>query len=129
MLILQVVVAAVLIAGAVAALSFEAQHDGQQNAESRSLAAAESFADAPGTEAALRSGAPTGVLQSHVEEARHGSGVDFVSVMRPSGVRLADSDRTLIGLRAEGVERAASGKPSRRSSEETRATRRARSSP
>ncbi|MER7661625.1 SpoIIE family protein phosphatase [Streptomyces sp. NPDC096193] len=108
-LILQIVVAAVLIAGAVAALSFEAQHDGQQNAENRSLAAAESFADAPGTEAALRSGAPTPALQPHVEEARHGSGVDFVSVMSPSGIRLADSDRTLIGLRAEGIERAASG--------------------
>ena len=109
MLFLQILVALVLIAGAATALAFEARYDGERDAENRSLAAAESFADAPGTVQALKSPDPTAALQPHAEQARRGSGMDFIAVMSPAGVRYADTDRRLIGLRAEGIERAASG--------------------
>ncbi|MET7619133.1 SpoIIE family protein phosphatase [Streptomyces sp. NPDC005408] len=108
-LVLQIMVAVLLIAGAVIALVFQARHDGERDAENRSLAAAEAFADAPGTAEALRSPDRTAALQSHAEEARRGSGVDFIAVMSPTGVRYADTDPTLIGRRALGIERAAAG--------------------
>ncbi|UGY91268.1 SpoIIE family protein phosphatase/ATP-binding protein [Streptomyces gobiensis] len=108
-LFLQIVVAVLLIAAAVAALALQARYDSEQDAQNRSLAAAESFADAPGTVAALKSPDPTAALQPHAEEARRGSGLDFVAVMATDGTRYADSDPELIGRRAHDIGRAAAG--------------------
>ncbi|MET9800299.1 SpoIIE family protein phosphatase [Streptomyces sp. NPDC006368] len=110
-LVLQVVVAVLLITAAVVALAFQARYDSERDAQNRSLAAAESFADAPGTLQALTSPDPAAVLQRPAEQARRGSGVDFIAVMAPDGTRYADTDRSLIGTRAEGVERASAGSP------------------
>ncbi len=107
-LFLQIVVAVVLIAAAVVALAFQARHDGEGDARHRSLASAESFAEAPGTLTALRAG-DRATLQRHSEAAREGAGVDFVAVMAPDGTRVADSDPSLVGTRAEDVGRAAAG--------------------
>ncbi|MFV2118850.1 histidine kinase, partial [Streptomyces sp. Act-28] len=109
-LLLQVVVALVLIAAAVTALSYQARYDSERDAQNRSRAAAESFADAPGTLAALRSADPARALQRHTVDAWHGSGVDFIAVLAPDGTRIADSDPNLVGTRAEGVEQAARGR-------------------
>ncbi|NUK39440.1 SpoIIE family protein phosphatase [Streptomyces lunaelactis] len=108
-LFLQIAVAVLLITGALVALVFQARYDSERDAEKQSLAAAESFADAPGTVEALRSPDPTAALQPHAEEARRGSGVDFIAVMSTGGIRLADTDPRLIGLRAQRIERAAAG--------------------
>ncbi|WP_175409560.1 SpoIIE family protein phosphatase [Streptomyces sp. TRM64462] len=108
-LFLQIVVAAVLIVAAIVALIYESRYDSERDALNRSLAAAESFAEAPGTAAALRSADPGAVLQEPVERAWTGSGVDFISVMRPDGIRVADNEQSLVGERAEGVQRAADG--------------------
>ncbi|MGI5484237.1 SpoIIE family protein phosphatase [Streptomyces lavendofoliae] len=108
-LLLQIVVAVLLITAAVAGLAVQARYDGEHEAQNRSLAAAESFADAPGTVAALRSPDPTAALQSSVRRARDGSGLDFIAVMTPDGTRVADNEPSLVGRRAEGVERAAAG--------------------
>ncbi|CAL9345992.1 SpoIIE family protein phosphatase [Streptomyces sp. NPDC003090] len=109
-LLLQVIVAAVLIVAAVSALSLQARYDSERDAQNRSLAAAESFADAPGTLAALTSRDPARALQRHTVDAWHGSGVDFVAVLAPDGTRIADSDPNLVGTRAEGVQQAAQGR-------------------
>lgn len=53
-LLLQIVVAVLLITAAVIGLAFQARYDSEQDAQHRSLAAAESFAHAPGTVQALR---------------------------------------------------------------------------
>ncbi|GAA2494159.1 SpoIIE family protein phosphatase/ATP-binding protein [Streptomyces gobitricini] len=108
-LLLQILVAVLLITAAVVALAFQARYDGERDAQNRSLAAAESFADAPGTAAALTSPDPTAALQSSVIRAREGSGLDFIAVMAPDGTRVADNEPSLVGSRAEGVERAAAG--------------------
>lgn len=42
-------------------------------------------------------------------KAKEGSGLDFIAVMRTDGTRVADNDPSLIGSRAEDVERAAAG--------------------
>ncbi|MEG3627892.1 SpoIIE family protein phosphatase [Streptomyces sp. C6-003] len=109
MFLLQFVVAALLVAAAVTALTFQARSTGESSARERSLAAAASFANAPGTVSALRSDDPTAALQPYVREAGQRAGVDFVSVMEPDGTRAADTDPALIGETAEDVERAAAG--------------------
>ncbi|MFG3496445.1 SpoIIE family protein phosphatase [Streptomyces sp. NPDC047928] len=108
-LVLQIVVAVLLITAAVVALAFQARYDSERDAQRRSLAAAESFADAPGTLAAVLSADPTRALTPYVMEAKRGSGVDFIAVMAIDGTRLADSDPSLVGSRAVGVEPALTG--------------------
>ncbi|MEV8308707.1 SpoIIE family protein phosphatase [Streptomyces flavidovirens] len=110
-LFLQIVVAVLLITAAVVALTFQTHSDSERDARNRSLAAAEAFADAPGTVEALRSSDPTAALRAHINAAQRGAGVDFMAVMAPDGTRYADTDPTLIGKRAERVERAAAGTP------------------
>ncbi|MFI8192386.1 SpoIIE family protein phosphatase [Streptomyces sp. NPDC085946] len=107
--LLQVLIMLVLVAAAVAALVVQGRYEGERNARNRCLAAAEGFAHAPGTVAALRSPDPTARLRGVAEAVRRGAGVDFVTVLDERGVRLADSDPALIGTRAEGVGRAARG--------------------
>ncbi|MFD7304817.1 SpoIIE family protein phosphatase [Streptomyces pharetrae] len=107
--LLQVLIMLVLVAVAAAALVVQGRYEAEQGAEHRSLAAAEAFAHAPGTAAALRSRDPTAQLQPAAEGARRGSGVDFITVLDPQGVRLTDTRPELIGTRAEGVGPAAQG--------------------
>lgn len=99
-----------LIVATVTALSYQARYDSERDARNRSRAAAESFADAPGTLAALRSADPAKALQRHTVDARRGAGVDFVTVLTPEGVRIADSDPDLVGTRAEDTGQAARGR-------------------
>ncbi|MER6026196.1 SpoIIE family protein phosphatase [Streptomyces sp. NPDC001851] len=107
--LLQALVVLVLVAVAAAALVVQGRYDGERNARNRSLAAAEAFAHAPGTASALLSPDPTARLQAAAEQARKGSGVDFISVLDKHGVRLTDPDPALIGTKAQGVGRAAAG--------------------
>ncbi|MFD9305162.1 SpoIIE family protein phosphatase [Streptomyces sp. NPDC060048] len=107
---LQAVIVLVLITAATAALFFQARYDGQRDARNRSLAAAEGFAHAPGLPEALRSADPTAELQPLAEAARRASGVDFVAVLAPDGIRYTDSLPELIGQRATGdLSRAVAG--------------------
>ncbi|WP_455354931.1 SpoIIE family protein phosphatase [Streptomyces sp. SYSU K217416] len=99
---LQVVLVVLLVAAAAIALVLQSRADSVRDARNRSLAAAESFAHAPGLVAALRSPDPTAELQPLAEGARMGSHVDFIAVMTTDGVRYTDSDLQLIGKRAEG---------------------------
>ncbi|GAB2713653.1 SpoIIE family protein phosphatase [Streptomyces bullii] len=107
--LLQVLIMLVLVAAAVAALVVQGRYDGEHGAVNRSLAAAQAFANAPGTADALRSPDPTAVLQPAAERAMRGSGVDFITVLDRQGVRLTDPVPGLIGTKDEGVGRAAAG--------------------
>ncbi|MFI9809074.1 SpoIIE family protein phosphatase [Streptomyces sp. NPDC052301] len=107
--LLQALVVLVLVVLAATALVVQGRHDGERDAGNQSLAAAEAFAQAPGTAPALRSPDPTAVLQPAAERARKGSGVDFITVLDKNGVRLTDPDPALIGTKAQGVGRAAAG--------------------
>ncbi|GGT12822.1 SpoIIE family protein phosphatase/ATP-binding protein [Streptomyces purpureus] len=107
---LQALIALLLIAAAAAALVLQARYDSEREARHRSLAAAEAFAHAPGLVDALNAPDPTAVLQARTEAARRASGVDFIAVMTPDGIRHTDSDLALIGQRATGdIARAAAG--------------------
>ncbi|MFJ9818552.1 SpoIIE family protein phosphatase [Streptomyces sp. NPDC101151] len=107
--LLQALILLVVVAVAAVALMVQGWRDAERDARNRSLAAAEGFADAPGTALALRSPDPTARLQAAAEQARRGSGVDFVTVLDKQGVRLTDPVPALIGTKAQGVGRAAAG--------------------
>nr|WSW62725.1 SpoIIE family protein phosphatase [Streptomyces sp. NBC_00998] len=99
---LQAFIVVLLIAAASLALVFQERYDTERDARHRSLAAAEAFAHAPGLPEALVAPNPTRALQPLAEAARRGSGVDFIAVMAPDGLRYTDSRPDLIGKRATG---------------------------
>ncbi|EST35981.1 histidine kinase [Streptomyces roseochromogenus subsp. oscitans DS 12.976] len=103
MFILQVVIVLLLIVSAVVAQVLQVRHDSDLEAQNRSLAVAESFANAPGTAAALRTPNPTAVLQPRAEEVRKATGVDFVVVMNTDGIRYTHPKPDRIGKKFVGT--------------------------
>ncbi|KAK1181064.1 SpoIIE family protein phosphatase [Streptomyces sp. NBS 14/10] len=95
--LLQLVIVLLLIAAASVALVLQVRHDATNEARHRSLAVAETFADAPGMPAALRSPQPTAVLQPLAEAARKDAGVDFIVVLNTKGIRYTHPDTSRIG--------------------------------
>ncbi|MFC0598075.1 SpoIIE family protein phosphatase/ATP-binding protein [Streptomyces palmae] len=101
--VLQVAVVLLIVLGAVAALLLQSRHDSDQEARHRSLAVAVTFAHSPGVVEALRSPDPTALLQPRAEEARKASGVDFLVVMTPQGIRYTHPDTSRIGRHFMGT--------------------------
>ncbi|WP_172638872.1 SpoIIE family protein phosphatase [Streptomyces tailanensis] len=101
--LLQVVIVLVLIASAVVALVLQVRNDSTKEAHNRSLAVAETFANAPGTREALSAPDPTVVLQPRAEAARIRSRVDFVVVMNTDGVRYTHPKPDRIGKKFVGT--------------------------
>ncbi|MFC9389931.1 SpoIIE family protein phosphatase [Streptomyces venezuelae] len=99
---LEALIALLVIAAAVFVTFYQARSDTQRDARVRSLAVAEAFAKAPGMDAALASPDPTAALQGRAEATRRATGVDFIAVLSPDGVRYTDSQPELIGRRATG---------------------------
>ncbi|MEU8528585.1 MULTISPECIES: SpoIIE family protein phosphatase [Streptomyces] len=107
---LTAMIVVLLSTAAVVALVLQARYDSERDARNRSLASAEAFAHSPGMEAALKSGDPTAALQPLTEAARTASGLDFIAVMTPDGLRYTDARPELIGQKATGnIQRAAGG--------------------
>ncbi|WP_455356765.1 SpoIIE family protein phosphatase [Streptomyces sp. SYSU K217416] len=101
---LQVAMVVLLVAAAVVALLLQARRDSAAEARHTTLAAANSFAHAPGIVDALESPDPTAVLQPRAEAARRGTDVEFISVMTLDGVRYTHPDPTRIGTRVGDTE-------------------------
>ncbi|MGW7793703.1 histidine kinase, partial [Streptomyces tricolor] len=101
--LLQVVIVLLLVVAAVVAQVLQVRHDSDVEATNRSLAVAETFANAPGTVAALRSPDPTAVLQPRAEAAREATGVDFVVVMNTDGIRYTHPKPDRIGKKFVGT--------------------------
>ncbi|MGW8362151.1 SpoIIE family protein phosphatase [Streptomyces wedmorensis] len=100
--VLEALIALLVIAAAVFITFHQAQRDTERDARIRSLAVAEAFAHAPGIDAALMSPDPTAELQNRAEATRRSTGVDFIAVLSPAGVRYTDSEPELIGRKATG---------------------------
>ena len=97
MLLLQVAVVALAIAGAAALAWLDARRDSVESARQRTLGVAETFAHTPDVLAALRAEDPAARLQPMAEAVRRATGVDFVVVMRPDRVRYSHPNPALIG--------------------------------
>ncbi|GHE06172.1 SpoIIE family protein phosphatase [Streptomyces alanosinicus] len=101
--VLQVVIVLLLVVSAVVAQVLQVRRDSDLEAQNRSLAVAESFANAPGTAAALRTPDPTAVLQPRAEAVRKATGVDFVVVMNTDGIRYTHPKPDRIGKKFVGT--------------------------
>ncbi|MEU0338563.1 SpoIIE family protein phosphatase [Streptomyces bobili] len=95
--LLQLVVVLLLIATAVVVLVIQDRNRAIQEAGDRSLVAAESFANAPGTAEAMESDDPTAALQPQAEAVRKETGVDYVVALSPYGFRWTHPDPDQIG--------------------------------
>ncbi|MFE0379615.1 histidine kinase, partial [Streptomyces inhibens] len=101
--LLQVAIVVLLVAAAMAALVLQSRADGDREALHRSVAVAESFANSPGIEQALKSPNPTKVLQPRAEAARKRSEVDFIVVMNTQGIRYTHPITNRIGKKFVGT--------------------------
>src|SRR5690606_24098396 len=84
---LHLMIVLLLVVAAVVALVLQVRKDSTQEARNRSLAVAETFANAPGTVEALESPDPTAVPQPRTEAAREASAVASGVVMTADGIR------------------------------------------
>ena len=92
----------VLVGVAVLTLVLQSRAAVMQEAERRSRAVAETFAQAPGTVRALDGPDPTAVLQPAAERDRRKADVDAVVVFSPRGIRYTHPDPKLIGKHVVG---------------------------
>lgn len=100
--LLQVVIVLLLVVAAAVTLVLQVRHDSTEEARNRSLAVAQTFANAPGTSQALRASDPTAVLQPRAEAARRESKVDFIVVMNTEGTRYTHPKPDRIGKKFVG---------------------------
>ena len=94
-----VLLAAVAVVGAVVALLlvFEAQRAVRAEAERVTRALAETIAATDAVGRALSDGDPSVVLQPYAERVMAETGVDFITIMTPAGIRVTHRDRDEIG--------------------------------
>ncbi|RMB84969.1 SpoIIE family protein phosphatase/ATP-binding protein [Streptomyces shenzhenensis] len=110
--VLQLVILIPFGLAAVAALLLQAQSTSLQDARGRSLVAAEAFANAPGTLAAMKSDQPSALLQPRAEAVRRKAGVDYVVAFSPSGYKWTSVFPQLIGKHVVGdYHKALGGQP------------------
>lgn len=75
----------------------DTRRDGERATRDRVLAVAQSLADSGAVPPALRTPDPSAALQPAAEAVRRDTGVDFVVVMTPQGVRWSHPDPALVG--------------------------------
>ncbi|MFE1946696.1 SpoIIE family protein phosphatase [Streptomyces massasporeus] len=95
--LLQLAIMVLFAAAAGGALVVQARDSSTQEARQLSKGVAQSFARAPGTLAAMKSGRPTELLQPRAEDTRRNTGVDYVVAFDPQGFRWTHPDPKLIG--------------------------------
>ena len=101
-LVLQVLVVLVVVAGSVALTYTDARRTQVAGARDRSLAVAVAVADTPLVRRALRTPDPSRAIQPFAERVRRDSGTDFVVVMSTRRVRYSHPDPARIGGRFIG---------------------------
>ncbi|MFI2205961.1 SpoIIE family protein phosphatase [Streptomyces sp. NPDC020192] len=101
--LLQVALVALLVVCGVIALVVQSERDTTSEARRRSVAVAQTFAHSPGILQALRTPAPSKVLQPLTEAARRAAGVDFIVVMDTKGIRFTHPIPSKIGHRFVGT--------------------------
>ena len=97
LLILQLVVVALTVTIGAAVTVRTARQDTQEQERDRVLAVSETLAQAPAVIAALDDRDPSRVLQPLAERVRRRTGVSFVVVMSPRGIRYSHPNPRLIG--------------------------------
>ncbi|MET8788154.1 MULTISPECIES: sensor histidine kinase [unclassified Streptomyces] len=94
---MQAVLIAVLVAGYATFTYLSDRGQAQDAAGRQAMAVARSVADAPSVRAAIRTPDPTSTLQPYATEVQQHTGVDFVTIMNPRGIRWTHRDPARIG--------------------------------
>ncbi|MBC3984348.1 sensor histidine kinase [Streptomyces sp. AC536] len=94
---MQVVLVAAVVAGCAVFTYVTAKGEAQEAARRQALTAATTIANSPAVVEAARSPDPTAVLQPYAERVRLDSGVAFVTIMNPRGVRWTHPEPGRIG--------------------------------
>ncbi|MEU8248410.1 ATP-binding protein [Nonomuraea sp. NPDC048916] len=102
MLILQLLVVAVTVAGGTVLVTILTRQLVTAEATATARATAAGVAASPDVLAALDEPSPTSRLQPFAERVRAETGVDFVTIMRPDGTRYTHPNPTQIGRRFLG---------------------------
>ncbi|MFJ5269446.1 ATP-binding protein [Streptomyces sp. NPDC088358] len=94
---MQAVLIAVLVAGYALFTYVSDRSQAEEAAGRQAMAVARSVADAPSVRDAIRTTDPTKPLQPYALQVQRDTGVDFVTIMSPRGIRWTHPDETLIG--------------------------------
>ncbi|MFE3599248.1 ATP-binding protein [Streptomyces sp. NPDC059142] len=96
----------VLVAAVVVGCSFFAyvtsRTHADETARKQVLATAHALADSPSVREAIRTPDPSAALQPYAERVRHDTGIDFITIMNPKGIRWTHPDPGQIGQRFLG---------------------------
>jgi sensor histidine kinase regulating citrate/malate metabolism len=106
----QAVLIAVVVAGCALFTYISDRSQAEDAAGRQALAVAAAVADAPSVRAAIHTDDPTARLQPYATEVQRHSGVDFVTIMTPDGIRWTHPVPERIGQRFVGhIEKAQRG--------------------
>jgi sensor histidine kinase regulating citrate/malate metabolism len=94
---MQVVIVAAVVAGCAVLAYVNAHSRAEDAARDQVVAAAVAVADSPAVVRAARSANPSAALQPYAEKVRKDTGVAFVTIMNPQGIRWTHPDESLIG--------------------------------
>ncbi|MFE9095314.1 ATP-binding protein [Streptomyces sp. NPDC007264] len=94
---MQAVLIAVLVAGYALFSYLSDRRQAQDAAGRQTMAVARSVADAPSVREAIRTEDPTRTLQPYATAVQRHTGVDFVTIMDPRGIRWTHPDPARIG--------------------------------
>jgi two-component system, CitB family, sensor kinase len=93
----QAVLIAVVVAGYALFTYVSDRSQAEDAAGRQAMAVAGAVADAPSVRTAIRTGDPSARLQPYALRVTADTGVDFVTIMDPAGIRWTHPDRTQIG--------------------------------
>jgi sensor histidine kinase regulating citrate/malate metabolism len=92
----------VLVAGGITIAYFDSRRTTNDRASQQSLSVARAIADAPDIARAVSTPDPSATLQPFAVRVLADTGVDFVTIMSPAGIRYTHPNPALIGLRFIG---------------------------
>ncbi|MCF6524962.1 sensor histidine kinase [Streptomyces sp. JJ36] len=94
---MQVVLVTVLVAGCSVFAYVKDQEQAEESARHRATATARAVADSPSVREAIRTDDPSALLQPYAERVRKDTGVTFITIMNPEGVRWTHPNPERIG--------------------------------
>ncbi|MFD4480157.1 ATP-binding protein [Streptomyces sp. NPDC058471] len=99
---MQIVLVTVVVAGCALFTFLSDRQQAEEGARRQATAAARAVADSPSVREAARGKDPTKLLQPYATDVRRHTGVDFVTIMDPDGIRWTHPDEERIGERFLG---------------------------
>ncbi|GAA1923077.1 sensor histidine kinase [Streptomyces durmitorensis] len=99
---MQIVLVTVVVAGCALFTFLSDRQQAEEGARRQATAAARAVADSPSVREAARGENPTKTLQPYATDVRLHTGVDFVTIMDPDGIRWTHPDEDQIGERFLG---------------------------